>query len=93
MEYLTMKTVLMTSATALLLGLAIAPAMAADTASCQASWTKMDAKKAGFVMAADAKNETAAMTKAGRKMAAADRITDKEYMDACVAGVFNTSPK
>ena len=83
-----MKTFLAIAAVSLAAGFAAVPAMAADSAACQANWTKMDTKKAGYVMAADAKDEVAAMTKANRKMAAADRISDKEYMDACLADVF-----
>jgi hypothetical protein len=69
------------------------PAVAADSAACQANWAKMDAKKAGFVMMTDAKDQMGMMTKAGRKTAAADRMTDKEYMDACMADVFEAGKK
>ena len=86
-----MKKILTATALALTPGLSAGPATAADAAACQASWTKMDAKKAGFVMGVDAKTEGAAMTKAGKKMAAADRITDKEYMESCLADVFKPS--
>jgi hypothetical protein len=76
-----------------LIGIAFAlafayPAAAADNAACQANWAKMDAKKAGYVMSSDAKDYMEMMTKAGRKMAAADRISDKEFMDACMADIF-----
>ena len=83
-----MKIFLAIAAVALAAGFAAVPTFAADAAACQASWTKMDTQKAGYVMAADAKDEVAAMSKASRKMAAADRISDKEYMDACIADVF-----
>ena len=83
-----MKIVLAIAAVALAAGFAAVPTFAADAAACQANWTKMDTKKAGYVMAADAKDQVAAMSKASRKMAAADRISDKEYMDACIADVF-----
>ena len=80
--------------TAIALGLSIcffaAPAIAADAAACQASWNKMDAKKQGYVMNVDAQDTMDKMTKAGRKMAAPDRISDKEYMDACIADLFMT---
>jgi hypothetical protein len=69
------------------------PAVAADTAACQASWSKMDAKKSGYVMHADQKDHMAMMTKAGRKTAGADRMTDKEFMDACMADVFLSGKK
>ena len=64
------------------------PALAGDSAACQASWTKMDAKNTGYVMGADAKDEMAMMKKADFKTAAEDRMTAKEYMDACVKDVF-----
>jgi len=64
------------------------PAVAAESVACQASWTKMDAKNAGFVMSADAKDEMASMKKANLKTAAEDRMTSKEYMDACIKDVF-----
>ena len=69
------------------------PAMAADATSCQASWAKMDAKNTGFVMSNDAKDQMAMMTKAGIKTAAADRISSKEYMDACLANVYEVGKK
>jgi 7-keto-8-aminopelargonate synthetase-like enzyme len=69
------------------------PAAAQDTASCTASWSKMDAKKQGYVMSTDSKEQMAMMTKAGRTTAAADRMTDKEYMDACIAKVFEGGKK
>jgi len=64
------------------------PAFAADSAACQASWTKMDAKTVGYVMGTEAKDEMAMMKKANIKTAAEDRMTSKEYMDACVKDVF-----
>jgi hypothetical protein len=69
------------------------PTLAADTAGCQASWSKMDAKKTGYVMHADQIDHMAMMTKAGRKTATADRMTDKEYMDACMADVFEAGKR
>ncbi len=83
-----MKKFISLAALAAVLNFANAPVTAADTTTCQASWTKMDAKKQGYVMNADAAAETAAMTKAGHKMAAADRVSEKEYMAACLADVF-----
>ena len=88
-----MKTITAAFVVALATAFAL-PAVAADNAACQASWTKMDSKKAGFMMNDDMKDEMAMMTKAGRKTAAADRMTDKEYMDACIANVFgDVGPK
>ena len=92
MEYEYMKTITATFVVALATCFSL-PAIAADTAACQASWTKMDSKKAGFVMSADMKDEMAMMTKAGRTTAAADRITDKEFMAACLADVFTPDKK
>ena len=86
-----MKMILAASALALSFGFATAPSMAADAATCQANWTKLDAKKAGFVLTTEAKTEAAAMTKAGKKTAAADRISDKEYTEACLADVFKAN--
>ena len=34
-----------------------------------------------------------AMSKAGQKTAAADRISDKEYMAACRANIFDSMPR
>ena len=90
MEFEFMKTITAAFVVALATSFSL-PAFAADSAACQASWTKMDAKKAGFVMSADMKDEMAMMTKAGRKTAAEDRMTDKEFMDACLADVFGAS--
>ena len=78
-----MKKIIALAAVAVAVTFAAAPVMAADSAACQASWTKMDAKKQGYVMAADASSEVAAMTKAGKKMAAADRMS----------GVGSTEPR
>lgn len=64
------------------------PAIAAESAACQASWTKMDSKGTGFVMSSDATNEMAMMKAANLKTAAEDRLTAKEYMDACIKDVF-----
>ena len=58
------------------------------SADCEKSWTNMDAKKAGFLTAEEAKEEMAAMKTANRKTAAEDRLDAKEYMDACIAEVF-----
>jgi hypothetical protein len=82
------------TATIVGLGLTIAlPALAADTAACKASWSKMDAANAGHVMHANHKDHMDMMTKAGRKTAANDRMTAKEYMDACIADVFEAGKK
>lgn len=87
-----MKTVLAVSALALSVFasaiVATSPVLAADTAACQASWLKMDTKKVGFVMSADHRDHMDRMTKAGRTTAASDRMTDKEYMAACIADLF-----
>jgi hypothetical protein len=66
---------------------------APDAASCSASWNKMDAKKMGYVMSADSKEQMDMMSKAGIPTAAADRMTNKEYMDACMAKAFETFKK
>ena len=83
-----MKKYLTASAITLAFGFAAAPVIAADEAACTAIWSKMDAKKSGFVMSSDAKAHMDAMTKAGQKTAAGDRITDKEFMAACRADIF-----
>ena len=59
-----------------------APAMAASQAECEAHWSKIDSKKAGYVMRENAKNHMDRMAKAGKKTAAADRISDKEFIDS-----------
>ena len=87
-----MKSLLVATSVSAMLLLSL-PATAADNASCQASWAKMDSKKTGMIMGADAQHHMEMMKKAGRTTAAADRISDKEYMDACIAGLFETSQK
>ena len=87
-----MKSLLVATSVSAMLLVAL-PASAADNASCQASWSKMDSKKTGFIMGADAQHHMEMMKKAGRTTAAADRISDKEYMDACIAGIFDSSKK
>lgn len=78
------------AATALLFSLGfVAPAMALSDAECSANWTKMDAKKAGYVMSSDYKGHVEEMTKGNMKMAAADRISAQEYTDACRAKLFD----
>ena len=87
-----MKKILLATA----LGFAVTyalPAAAADAAACQAGWTKMDAKKQGYVTSTEQKEAMDMYSKAGRKTAAADRMTDKEYMDACIANVFEAGKK
>ena len=69
------------------------PASAAENGACLANWSKMDTKKVGYITMADYKDHMDMMTKAGRKTAAADRMTDKEYMDACMADVFEVGKK
>ena len=64
------------------------PAFAADSAACQASWSKMDANGTGYVMSSDASKEMAAMKAANLQTAREDRMTSKEYMDACIKDVF-----
>ena len=70
------------------------PAIAAtpDAATCEASWMKMESKS-GFITGADAQRHMDMMKKAGKPTAAADRVTDKEFMDACRAGIFETGQK
>ena len=81
------------AATSVVAMLGLVPAVALDTAGCQANWTKMDTTKAGHIVGADAQAHMDMMKKAGRTTAAADRVTDKEYMDACIAGVFEGGKK
>ena len=79
------------AATALGLSLAFSlPAIAAESAACQASWSKMDTKGTGYVMSSDAANEMAMLKSANLKTAAEDRMTAKEYMDACINDVFKS---
>jgi hypothetical protein len=68
-----------------------APAMAASNAECETHWSKLDTGKTGYVMTSNAKDHHEMMRKAGRKTAAADRITDKEFMDSCLADIFAKS--
>jgi hypothetical protein len=66
------------------------PARAQDTvdaAACKASWSKLGAKKLGYVN--ESKEQMDMMTNGGRTTAAADPMTDKEYMDACMAKAFD----
>ena len=77
-----------TAAVIIAIGFA-APAMALTDAECSANWAKMDAKSQGYVMSSDYKGHTDAMTAAKMKMAAADRISAKEYTDACRAKLFD----
>lgn len=71
----------------------VSPSMAATSAECSAHWAKMDSSKTGYVLMsnADAKGQMDMMNKAGRKTAAADRITAKEFMDSCLADVLYKS--
>jgi hypothetical protein len=85
-----MKKFLAITAVAMAFGIAT-PAMSATSAECNAHWTKIENKKVGYVMASDAKSHHDKMTKAGRKMAAADRITEQEFMDSCIADIFDKS--
>lgn len=65
------------------------PAFALTDAECTANWTKMDSKSAGYVMSSDYKGHVDAMTAGNMKMAAADRLSAKEYTDACRANLFD----
>ena len=85
-----MRKLLATVAAALAFGFA-SPSMAATSAECSAHWTKMDPNKTGYVMTSNAKGQMDMMKKAGRKTAAEDRITDKEFMDSCLADVLYQS--
>ena len=77
------------AATAICFTLALSlPAIAADSQACQASWSKMDTKNNGYVMSSDAADQMAMMKAANLKTAAEDRMTSKEYMDACIKDVF-----
>lgn len=63
-------------------------AMAAESAACQASWTKMDPTGSGFASSTSAAKEMAEMKSAGLRTAAEDKLSAKEYMDACTKDVF-----
>ena len=65
-----------------------APAMAATSAACQASWSKMDSGKAGYVSSETAREEMAKMKSANLRTAREDQMTAQEYMSACEKGVF-----
>ena len=87
-----MKAFLAVTSVAAMIALAL-PTKAADPAACQANWTKMDSQKTGFITGAEAQKHMDMMKKAGRNATAADRISDKEYMDACLADVFEAGKK
>ncbi len=69
------------------------PAMAEDSAACQASWKKLDVNNLGYVMYTDAAGHQAKMKKANLQSAAEDRMSAKEYTAACMAGVFGTDQR
>jgi hypothetical protein len=69
------------------------PASAEDSAACQQSWKKLDANNRGYVMYVDAEGHLAKMKKANLQSAAEDRMTAKEYADACKAGVFGSDQR
>lgn len=79
-----MKNYIAASAIGVFLALS-APAMAATSDACKASWSKMDTTNQGFSSDAAA---MAKMKSAGLRTAREDQMTDKEYMDACVKDVF-----
>jgi hypothetical protein len=69
------------------------PAFAEESAACQQSWKKLDANNRGYVMYVDAEGHLAKMKKANLQSATEDRMTAKEYADACKAGVFGTDQR
>lgn len=79
-----MKNIITASAIGVFLALS-APAMAATSDACKASWSKMDTANQGYISDAAA---MAQMKSAGLRTAREDQMTDKEYMDACVKDVF-----
>lgn len=78
------------TAIAIALGFA-APAMAASEAACKAMWSKTDANNSGYISGKEAAIFMSAMIMNGRTTAAADRITAKEFIAACVADVFRNA--
>ena len=79
-----MRILLIAPALALALACA-APAQAATESSCHAAFAKMDAKSKGYITA---KRYISMMKKSGRQMASSSRISESEFMSACVADVF-----
>ena len=67
------------------------PAFAATQAECEAHWRKLDANKTGYVTGPSATDHMDRMKKAGRRMAQEDRISDKEFMDSCLADILQKS--
>ena len=66
-----------------------APAMAAESAACQASWSKLDSDNAGYVSSERAREEMAKMKSANLRTAREDQMTSQEYMAACERGAFD----
>ena len=64
------------------------PASAAGESECQANWAKMDAKGNGFVAGSGAQRYIAMMKKAKMKLEDGKRLSQSEYMSACVSDVF-----
>jgi hypothetical protein len=83
----TMIKIIAASAFALFTVLSL-PAQAEESAACTVSWNKLDAKGEGYVMHNSAQAHAKAMKQAKRETAAEDRMTAKEFHDACLADVF-----
>ena len=77
------------SAAALAITVFSMPALALSDAECAANWSKMDSKNAGYVMSSDNQAYVDAMKAGNMTTAAADRMSAKEYADACRANLFD----
>ena len=80
-----MRNIISISTLGVLLALT-APAMAQQSEACKASWSKMDTGNTGYSSSAA---HMAAMKSANLRTAAEDKMTAKEYMDACEKGTFS----
>ena len=79
-----MRFLLIAPALALTLAYAL-PATAATESSCHTAFSKMDSKSKGYVTA---KRYISLMKSSGRQMANKSRISESEFMSACIADVF-----
>ena len=82
-----MRTLLCVTALAAM-ATATIPVFAATETQCHAAWTKMDTKGSGFIAGSKAKKYISMMKRAGKSMDNPSRLTESEYMSACVADVF-----
>ena len=82
-----MKKILASTAIGITLAFSV-PAFADDNAACEVSWNKLDTKNEGYVMHSSAQAQMKMMKQANRGTAAQDRMTRKEFKDACAADVF-----